>query len=296
MTQDAVAKQLGLTSLKVNRLLAEARASGLVQITINARLASCLQLEAELHRECGLHEVVVLPTPQDLGQISGLLGRAAADYLSRHLDEVSVRGIGVGWGATVRETIRFVRPGQWPQLRVNSIMGGLTRGLEINTFETVSALAARLGAQCSYLAAPLYAGSAESRRILVSQDVFKESLDTMATNDVALLSVGDLSHQSLLIRYGLPRDVSAESLQQAGAVGDILGQFLDARCSLVDHPINQRVISPERQALTRVPRVIIAWGAQGGHFGAVLRRKLASVLITDEAAAVEVLRLLRSAV
>jgi lsr operon transcriptional repressor len=62
----------------------------------------------------------------------------------------------------------------------------------------------------------------------VSQDVFRESFDAMAANDVALLSVGDLSERSLLIRYGLPKDVTIASLRRAGAVGDIVGQFLDA--------------------------------------------------------------------
>lgn len=292
LTQDRVAARLGTTRLRVNRLLSEARASGLVGITINSRLASCLEMEADLKRVCGLKEAVIVPTPDDPDLLPALLGRAAGEFLSRHLEHHRVRGIGVGWGATLREAIRFVRPGQHDALNVNSMMGGLTRGLEINTFETASALAARLGASCTYLAAPLYAGSRQSRDLLVAQDVFQESFAGMAANDVALLSVGDLSQRSLLIRYGLPRDVTVASLKRAGAVGDILGRFLDAAGRPVAHAVNQRAISAPLDLLAKIATVIVASGGENKApiIAAVLRARLASVLVCDEKTAGEALR------
>jgi DNA-binding transcriptional regulator LsrR (DeoR family) len=296
LTQDRVAARLGITRLRVNRLLGEARSSGLVGITINSRLAGCLALEAELRSRCGLREAVVVPSPEDAALVPALLGRAAGEFLSRHLDSHPVRSIGVGWGATLREAIRFVKPGKRSGIQVNSLMGGLTRGLEINTFETASGLAARLGAHCSYLAAPLYAGSRKSRDTLVAQDVFRESFVEMAANDVALLSVGDLSDRSLLIRYGLPRDVKPASLRRAGAVGDILGQFLDASGKPVDHPLNERVISPPLAVLAGIPTVIVASGGRNKApiIAAVLRAKLVTVLVTDEETAVRALKLFRA--
>lgn len=291
LTQDKVAAQLGLTRLRVNKLLGEARASGLVGITINSRLTDCLALEADLKRHCGLRDAIVVPTPEDEDLIPVLLGRAAGEFLSRHLETSKVRGIGVGWGATLREAIRFVKPGHWANVNVNSMMGGLTRGLEINTFETASALAARLGASCSYLAAPLYAGSEKSRDTLVSQDVFREAFSDMAANDVAMLSVGDLSQRSLLVRYGLPKDVTAASLRRAGAVGDIVGQFLDAQGRPVAHPLNRRAISPSLEGLARVPTVIVASGGlnKAAIIAAVLQAKLVSVLVCDQKTAAKAL-------
>ncbi|MBG9390552.1 sugar-binding transcriptional regulator [Caenimonas aquaedulcis] len=293
LTQDRVAEQLGLTRLRVNRLLGEARASGLVGITINSRLACCLQLEGDLKRICGLQDAAIVPTPQDPALIPALLGRAAGEFLSRHLETRRVQGIGVGWGATLREAIRFVKPGQWPGINVNSMMGGLTRGLEINTFETAAALAARLGARCSYLAAPLYAGSQKSRDTLVSQDVFRESFAEMAANDVALLSVGDISERSLLVRYGLPKDVTIASLKRANAVGDIVGQFLDATGKPVAHPLNKRAISPALDVLAKIPTVVVASGGpnKAAIIAAVLRAGLVKVLVCDEDTAAQALRL-----
>jgi DNA-binding transcriptional regulator LsrR (DeoR family) len=283
-TQDRIAARLGLTRLRVNRLLAEARSAGLVGISINSRLGSCLELEARLKSECGIADAVIVPTPRDAALIPELVGRATADFLTRHLEAHRVRGLGVGWGATLRETIRHVRPGHWPQLTINSMMGGLTQGLEINTFETASSLAARLHAKCAYLAAPLYAGSAKSRDTILAQDVFRDAFERIAANDVALLSVGDLSSRSLLIRYGLPPDVTPASLGKAGAVGDIIGQFLDAEGRPVDHPLNRRVLAPGVKELARIPTVIVASGGvnKTAIVAAVLRAKLVSVLVCDE--------------
>lgn len=292
-TQDRIAAQLGLTRLRVNRLLAEARSDGLVGISINSRLASCLALEQRLKAECGLKDAVVVPTPRDSALIPELLGRATGDFLTRYLEKHRVRGLGVGWGATLRETIRHVRPGRRPQLTVNSIMGGLTQGLELNTFETASSLAARLQAQCAYLAAPLYAGSAKSRDTILAQDVFSDAFERIAANDVALLSVGDLSTRSLLIRYGLPSDVTPASLAAAGAVGDIIGQFLDANGKPVDHPLNRRVLAPGVAELARIPCVVVSSGGANktAIIAAVLRARLVSVLVCDEETVTGALRL-----
>ena len=292
-TQDRIAARLGLTRLRVNRLLAEARESGLVSIAINSRLTSCLRIEQELKEACGLRDAVIVPTPADASLLPDLLGRATGDYISRHLDTHRVRGLGVGWGATLREAIRHVRPGRYPGMNVNSMMGGLTQGLEINTFETASSLAARLQAQCTYLAAPLYASSPKSRDTILAQDVFKEAFARIAANDLVVLSVGDLSQRSLLIRYGLPADVSAASLQKAGAVGDIIGQFLDAQGRPVKHAINRRVLAPPIDSLARIATVVVASGGinKTAIIAAVLRAKLASVLICDEATAGAALKL-----
>jgi lsr operon transcriptional repressor len=292
LTQDRIATRLRLTRLRVNRLLAEARQSGLVGIAINASLASCLELEDALRRRCGLRDAVIVPTPGDAGLIPVLLGRAAAAYVSRQLDERKVHGLGVGWGATLREMIRHVRPSQRPELVVNSMMGGLTRGLEINTFEIASALAARLEAQCNYLAAPLYASSARSRDVIAGQPVFREAFERIAASDLVVLSVGDMSTRSLLVSYGLPGDVTVASLRKAGAVGDIMGQFLDAGGKPVDHALNRRALAPPVADLPRFPTVVVASGGQNKTevIAAVLRARLASVLVCDDDTAAAAMR------
>ena len=295
LTQADIAGKLGITRLRANRLLGEARESGLVNIQVNARLADCVELERQLVQETGLKDAVVVPTPADQDQIAPVLGRATAEYLARHLGETRVRGLGIGWGTTLRETIRHLRADNFPELSINSMMGGLTHGLELNTFEIASEFARRVNAQCNYLAAPIYAGSPKSRDTILAQDVFREAFERIAATDAAILSVGDLSRRSLLIQNGLPRDVTPEHLRAAGAVGDILGQFVDADGRAIDHSINRRAIALSLEALRRIPTVILASGGMNKSrvIAAVVKAKLVSVLICDARTATAVLQHLR---
>lgn len=291
LTQAEIAERLKMTRLRVNRLLVEARSSGLVNITINSRLESCVRLERALIAKFGLKDAIVVPSPADPSQTAAQIGKAAGEFVSRIIEEKPSGVFGVGWGSTLRETIRHVRAGEYRELAVTSMMGGLTYGIEINTFEIASRFARLWQAQCHYLAAPIYAGTPQSRDTILAQDVFEAAFARIRATDVAILSAGDLSERSLLVRYGLPGDVGVTELAGAGAVGDLLGQFIDRDGQAIDHPINRRAIALPLEALGRIPTVILASGGinKAAVIAAALRGKLASVLITDEAAAAAVL-------
>jgi DNA-binding transcriptional regulator LsrR (DeoR family) len=190
-----------------------------------------------------------------------------------------------------------MRAGRYPDLCVNSMMGGLTRGLEINTFDIVSELARRLSSQCQYLAAPIYAGSPESRDTIIGQDVFRDAFRRIEADELAVLSIGDVTKRSMLVRYGLPEDVPIRELRDAGAVCDIIGQFIDERGRPVDHPLNRRAIALPLRDLPRVRTVVFAAG--GKHkvraIAAVLRGGYGSVLVSDETTARAAAEIARSA-
>jgi DNA-binding transcriptional regulator LsrR (DeoR family) len=193
--------------------------------------------------------------------------------------------------------IRHMRAARYPDLAVNSMMGGLTRGLEFNTFDIASELARRLHSQCRYLVAPIYAGSPESRDTIMAQDVFRDALRCIETSDIAVLSIGDVTRRSMLVRYALPDDVSLKELQAAGAACDIVAQFIDDHGRVIDHPINRRAIALPLQDLSRIPTVVFAAG--GRHkvraIASVLRAGLGSVLICDEDTARAAAKLARAA-
>lgn len=294
LTQAHIAEKLRTTRVRVNRLLAEARNAGLVQVSLNMPLESCVRLERRLVREFGLGDAIVLPSPVDPSQISATIGRAAGEYLSRLMEERSPGVVGVGWGATLRETIRFVRAGQYPAVQVTSMMGGLTYGYDLNTFEIASELARRWNARCHYLAAPIYAGSRRSRDVILDQDVFREAFDRLRQCEIAVLSIGDLTPRSLLIRNGLPRDVTAAELAACGAVGDILGQFVDSKGREIAHALNSRAIAFALTDLRQIPTVILASGGEHkvAAIVAALSSGLIDVLICDERTVAAAIRLL----
>jgi DNA-binding transcriptional regulator LsrR (DeoR family) len=237
---------------------------------------------------------VIIPTPENPDLLLGLLGMAAGDYLSRFVAENRLSAIGIGWGATLRETIRHVRPARYPELDVTSMMGGLTQGLELNTFEIAGELARRLQAKCRYLAAPIYAASARSRDTILAQEVFGEIMERLSKIELALLSLGDLSPRSLLIRHGLPRDVPVDELRAKGAVGDVLGQFLDSTGRPISHGINKRAIALPLDSLAKVQTVMLIAGGVNKMriIAAALKGDFSDVLITDEKTAAGALNLL----
>ncbi len=212
-----------------------------------------------------------------------VIGRASAVFLDRLIQVRKPRSIGVGWGATLHETVKQMTGANEPEMRVRSLMGGLTRGSEINTFEIVRSFAKVLNAKCHYFAAPIYAGSEEAHAVIMAQPVFQEFLREGSNVDLSFLSVGDVTGRSLQVRYGLPQQTDISELVAMGAVGDLLGRYLDAEGSPVDHPLNRQVISPDLIAYRGIPTRILASG--GPHKRAILlaalRASLATAIVTD---------------
>lgn len=291
LTQEEVAGKLSTTRLRVNKALAEARRRGLVRFTFNTAFAACFDLEAALCSRFGLAKAYVAPSPADPRDVQMVVGAALGHLLSEVLADPAVRLFGMSWGNTLNLATRFIAAMERPDLEVISVMGGLTRGSDLNSFEITTRLADLLGARHSYFTAPLYAGSRETRDTIMELDVFREVIEKIRMVDAIAMAGGDLSKRSLLMRDGLPSDVTMEDLLAMGAVGDVLGTVLDADGRPLDHPINDRVIGIGLPDLARIPNVILAAG--GLHKIAIVRALLGlglvNTFVTDETTARAVL-------
>src|SRR5262245_46745231 len=87
LTQAQIGKKLGLNRIRVNRLLAQARDQGLVQINIAGRLASCVALEEQLKAQYGLEDAIVVPTPPSQDMIPQIIATAAGGALAKRLKD-----------------------------------------------------------------------------------------------------------------------------------------------------------------------------------------------------------------
>ncbi|NLS17492.1 sugar-binding transcriptional regulator [Rhizobium sp. P40RR-XXII] len=287
LTQAQIAERMTLTRRRVNELLAAAMEEGIVRVSFASPLTASIELESRLCERFGLEGTVVVPTPADPRLLHRAIGRGAAAYLDRLIQARRPRSIGVGWGATLRETVSHMTPASEAQIEVRSMMGGLAHGSEINTFEIVRGFAQVLKAECHYFLAPIYAECPQSRAAIISQSVFEGIFRKTCEVDISFLSVGDMTRQSLQVRYGLPADTDVESLAVVGAVGDLLGHYLGADGNPVDHPLNGKVLAPDLVDYRRIPCRILASG--GAHKQAILRAAiragLATSLVTDEESA-----------
>jgi DNA-binding transcriptional regulator LsrR (DeoR family) len=289
LTQAQIGKKLGINRTRVNRLLAQARDDGLVQINITGRLASCVALEEGLKKQYGLLDATVVPTPPNQDLIPQVIATAAGAALSARLKDGMT--VGVGWGRTLRHSIQSVPRRSLPRLSVVSLMGGLTRGAAMNPYETASHLADVVGAQCYYVAAPALTDTELTRDLLMAQPMLREVFEKAEGVDLAFVSVGELAHGNTMSRLGLVSRNDVDELLKAGAVGDICARWIDREGRLVNHPLNSRVVAISHEQLLKCPCVMVASGgkAKTAALRGVLKGGIASVVITDEETAKAVL-------
>lgn len=289
LTQAQIGKRLGINRTRVNRLLAQARDQGLVQINVTGKLASCVALEERLKAQFGLQDASVVPTPPDQNLIPQVIATAAGAALSARLkDGMSV---GVGWGRTLRLSIQSIPRRTFSHLSVVSLMGGLTRGAAMNPYETASHLADIIDAQCYYVAAPALTDTELTRDLLMAQPMLREVFHRAESVDLAFVSVGELAHGNTMSRIGLVSRTDVDELLHAGAVGDICARWIDREGRVVDHPINSRVVAISQEQLARIPCVMIVAGGKAKTLAlrGVLRSGIVGVVVTDEETAKAVL-------
>ena len=284
LTQQEIADRLGLTRIRVNRLLAAGRQSGLLQITINSEIASCVELERRLVARYGIEDAVVVPTPDTEELVRDALGVGAGTWLAKTLRDGDT--VAMGWGRTLRSVIRSFPKMRMSSVAVVSLQGGLSHCSSINTFELVWQFAEKIGADRHFFAAPIYASSEGARDTILEQEAIRETYGKAVAADLALVTVGDMD-ESLVVTYGFDRAEQVAALKAAGAVGDLLGHFLDAEGAPVDHALNRRTVAVSLADLRRIRRLALVSGGERktAITRAALRGGYVKVLVTDEAMA-----------
>lgn len=280
-TQDEIAQIVGTNRSKVLRILAEARSDGTVQIRVTSRLARCVELEGILQEKYKLNSAIVVPSPQDPTELPDIIGRELGAYISRRIEpDMSV---GLGWGRTLTSGVPAIEQRQPSGVSVISLLGGLTKVSRVNPSDFAWRVADRLAAECYMIAAPVFAPDAASRETIMSHHGIAEVLARARRLDMAVVSTGDLSPQSIFTRYGLLTNDEMISLERAGAIGDVLCRFIDAEGRIVDHPVNDRVLAVHPADLKGAREVVLASGGWNKltAIRASIRLLSPQVLITD---------------
>ena len=282
MTQQQIADRFGLTRMRVNKIVGQARSSGAVHIELRMPLAACVALEAEVKARYDLADVVVVPSVAEEDQQRRVIAEAASELIQGQLRDGHT--VGVGWGRTLSLALRRLRPQPMTGSRVLSLMGGMAQGSDANMFDIATTLATTLGTRCRYLPSLLYYPDEDTFSSLLAHPPIAQVLEEARRADLGLLSCGDLSPRSQLFSGAQVRLDETAGLKEAGAVGDILGTFLDADGLPVDHSLNRRVMALRPSELRALPNVVLA---SGGSFKvpiirAILRAGYVDRLVTDE--------------
>jgi len=285
MTQNEIADVLGVGRVTVVRMLADARARGEVKITIESDLVEIVRLERELERAFGLEQAIVAPlSVPDADPIPAIAARTGG-----YVSDVMKAGmrVGVGWGNTLFSTLQFLSGRALADFKVISLLGGVGVARRFNPAEFAWRFAQVFQGDGYLIPTPAVVDSIETKIALVERCGLQEIFQLADSLDAVLVSVGGIASATTFYRGGFLKEADREELVARGAVGDLLFHFFDRNGDLVDHPVNQLVMSVEVDRLRRAPVRILTSGGEekiGALMGAMnLIRP--TVLITDEESA-----------
>jgi DNA-binding transcriptional regulator LsrR (DeoR family) len=283
-TQEEIGQEFGLSRPKVQRLLERARTTGVVEIHIEVPAGLNLDLEARLVEAFGLADAIVSPNRQDADTQRAAVARSAAKFLERRLTDGDV--IAVGHGRDTGEVPRFFRPAGGLDVVFASAMGGSPRvDTPTNPNEICRALADKCGGRAVSLYAPAYVESADVRDRLLEQEAVASALGIAARANVALIGIGGTDDACTMVRSGCLSLAEIARLREQGAVGDVLGNYVDVHGALIAAPHSDRLIALSIDNLRRIPTVIAVASEPEKKLAILgaLRAGIIAVLVVDEA-------------
>ncbi len=287
MTQAEIASLLNVTRLRVNQAIQRAKSLGFVKVQIESPFLPRIEMQENLKQALGLTRAVVAPADHADYNYHKSVGAALAEVLTERLAVGGWSSFGVSWGLTLEFAIRKLARQSHDGVEVVSILGGTARGSTFNSFGIASGLANVLGAHYSILTAPIYLSEGIDRETFLSQYALKEHFEKFKTLDAVLLTCSNVSEKSFLVEHGLPQELTPKSLTDAGAIGDVLGRFLDKNGASISAQVDDRTRGMSLEQILDVPEKIMA--AAGPHKVAIIRaacrRGLVDTLVTDDVTA-----------
>jgi deoxyribonucleoside regulator len=291
LTQQEVARRIGVSRQTISRMLQQAQDLGIVRIEIRSPAAEVESLARRLEEKFGLSEAVVV-VPDSPGELEArrAVGRAAAVLLGRRIHPGMV--LGLGWSTTVMEMVQHLGALNGRETRIVQLDGGVPHGHHPNeTADIVNRAALALDAQTAALMTPLYVDTVGIRDALVSDSKICEALALARRCDAAFFGVGAVSRRSNLYATGYLADDLIDELLAEGAVGEILGRFFGKDGRPRGLKLSGRTIGLELEALAQLPfRCMVAFGeAKTAAISGGLRGQYANAVVTDEATALALL-------
>ena len=115
--QSDIARELGVSRPMVSRLLSEARALGVVEITVHDPEAQSAGLLGQLCRTSSLRGGVLVEEGEDNDATNQLLSRGAVEQLR----QIGARRLGVGWGYLIGQLVTWLEANPQPESTVTDI-------------------------------------------------------------------------------------------------------------------------------------------------------------------------------
>lgn len=274
LSQVQIAKQLGLSTATISRLLQRARAEGIVRIEVRD-IYPPDELGVQVARKLGLAQVAVVDAPA-----SGVLA-AMAQPLYRMLQAADLRQgsvLMIGWGRTVSAVIETGLP-PLPGIDVVPSTGGMQQHAEHFQSNEFSRRAAEVtGGVPHFIHAP-YLPDPEALDFFLADSSVQRSVALWDRLDAAVVGIG--------LPYGMDRaSMGAPSQPEpelTDAMGDVVRHYFDAQGQIINWRGEGRMIAVSTEQL-RATKLVIGLAVGEGKVTSIIgaaRAKLVTSLITD---------------
>ena len=249
------------------------------------QLFGLTDLEERLRERFGLRHVTVVPGDWDRSlSAKRELGRAGAMALRKYVAKDDV--IAVTGGSTLAEVARFLAPS--PHMKGNLFVparGGLGESVELQANTIASTMAQKTGGQYRLLFVPDHLGE-EAYQSLMQEPNIREIVDLIRKARIVVHGIGEAI---VMAKRRKVDQRTIETLMEKGALAEAFGYYFDRNGNVVH---KMPTVGLRLEDIGQVETIIaVAGGASKGEaIAAVMRYGCNDVLVTDEAAAVEMLR------
>ncbi len=284
MTQAEIGEVLKVSRPSVANLLARARDSGVVQISVRTDFLAAMRLSRAFRERFALDQVVIVPTPPGAGStaVQRSLGKAGALYLESVLQAGEI--LVTAWGAMMLEVALALNYRPVPGLTIAQSLGGLSTAGDFNPTRVAALMGERLGARVYHLYVPCVVESFEVRDVLMRDRNIHSAFEVARSANRAMIGIGKAAADATVVRAGFISDLQMDELRAKGAVGDVMGRFFDLDGRPVVTEMNERIMALSMDDLSRInPVIAVAGGNEKVEaiLGAV-RGRYVDVLIVDE--------------
>jgi len=291
LTQDQIARELGVSRQRAQRLVSKAIEKGLIHVRLEHKVAGCLDLEVALKRKFELRLCrVALSLPQGADPVGSIAPTAAVE-MERFLSASQPLVMALGTGRTLRATVDELRMMECEHHKIVSLNGNIAPDGSASYYDVIMRITDKVRARHYPMPLPVIVESAEERAVLQSLKPVLRVSALARSADVTFVGVGQMSNDAPLLKDGFISKPELTELQRLGAVGEIVGWIYDRSGRYLEGGINTRVAGVRVNAADeRLACGIAAGPDKLPALQAALKGKLLNGLITDEATASALLK------
>lgn len=292
LTQEQIGERLGMSRMKVNRLLGMGRQAGIIEVRIIGPQEPFGELQHQLLTTFGLQDVRVVATPSHDDALRPAIAAAASEWLLERLEPGLV--VGLGLGRTLALLPKTFNPERSVSCVFVTLEGvGSSPNAGFASYNITSRLADAVGGSAHIISAPTFVSDPSLQDLLLSEPAVATSMEVARGANVALQSVGTVSADATLYRHGTLTDDGLDQLRAAGAVGDALGHFFDGDGQHVPWWTDNTHVGLTLDELKKLPtNALVGGGTEKAEaIRAAVRGGIFNVVITDSECAERLLEL-----